>query len=60
MKRIDTTPRLFSPEEAERLAAELGAGDPDWIYEADHDPKGTGRSRIKITDEDGAFVAFFT
>ena len=59
-KRIDTTPRLFSPEEAERLAAELAAGDPDWTYRADHDPKGTGFSRVEITDEDGVFVAHVT
>ena len=58
MKTLDTTPKLFSPDRAEVVAAEMGADDPDWTYAADHDPEGTGYSRVKITDEDGEFVAF--
>ena len=60
MKKIDTTPKLFAPVEAERVAADLAANDEDWSYEADHDPKGTGYSRVAIFDEDGEFVAFFS
>ena len=59
-KRIDTTPKLFRPEEAESVAAEMGADDPEWTYRAKHDPKGTGFSLVEITDEDGAFVAYLT
>lgn len=56
---LNTTPSLFTPEKAEAIAAEMTAGDDDgWGYAADHDPKGTGFSRVKITDEDGAFVAY--
>ena len=57
-KRLDTTPRLFPPEKAEALAHEMGADDPDWTYTVDHDPKGTGYSRISVADEDGEFIAF--
>ena len=57
MKLIDTTHKLFSPERAEELAAELKAGDPDWNYRAVHDPKGTGDSFIEVSDEDGEFVS---
>ena len=58
MKRMDTTPRLFTPEKAEALAGQMSLDEPDWTYEADHDPAGTGYSRIRVTDEDGEFVAF--
>ena len=57
-KTLDTTPALYTPEKAEAIASEMGASDPDWTYEADHDPKGTGYSRVRISDEDGEFVAF--
>ena len=60
MKRIDTTPKLFTPEKAITVAAEMGAKDEDWTYAPDHDPKGTGYSRVIIHDEDGEFVAFLT
>ncbi len=55
---LDTTPTLFTPEKAVEIAHDLGTDDPEWTYAADHDPKGTGYSRIRITDEDGKFVAF--
>ncbi len=58
MMTINTTSKLYAPEKAIGLAAEMAAGDPDWTYEADHDPKGTGYSRIIMRDEDGEFVAF--
>jgi hypothetical protein len=56
MKLIDTTEKLMKPEEANRVAAEMNASDPDWKYTAVHDPKGTGYSFVKIEDEDGNFV----
>lgn len=52
---INHTEKLFAPEVAERVAAEMNADD-DWTYEAVHDPKGTGYSFIRIFDEDGEFV----
>lgn len=58
IKKLDTTPSLFDPAKAEALAAEAQAGDPDWTYEADHDPKGTGYSRVRILDEDGELVGY--
>lgn len=60
LKMIDATPKLFAPAEAEAVAAEMSATDEDWAYEADHDPKGTGYSRVKVFDEDGEFVAFLS
>lgn len=44
---------LMSPDAAEKLAAELNADDDDFSYVAVHDPKGKGRSFIRILDEDG-------
>jgi hypothetical protein len=55
MKLIDTTHTLYTPEEAERIAAEMNATD-DWAYTVRHDPKGTGYSFIEIIDEDGEYV----
>ena len=49
--------KLMTPEKAERLAAELRAGDEDWSYVVKHCPKGTGFSFIEIYDEDGEFVS---
>ena len=57
-KKIDTTPKLFTPEAAEALAEAMGAADLEWSYAADHDPAGTGFSRVVIHDEEGEFVAF--
>ncbi len=55
--KLDTTERLFKPAEAERVAAEMQAGDEDgWKYVVKHDPKGIGLSFIEIYDEDGEFV----
>ncbi len=34
MTKIDTTPKLFSREDAESVAAAYQAGDPDWTYRA--------------------------
>jgi len=47
---------LFAPAEADRIAAAMGAEDPDWQYVAMHDPKGTGRSFVEIRDDDGHVV----
>ena len=61
MKLLDSTPTLYSKERAEEIARVLnGSCDDDWTYEADHDPKGTGYSKVKIFDEDGEFVGFMT
>lgn len=57
MKKLDTNEQHFFPEEAERVAKEMKASDPDWDYVVCHDPKGTGQSFIKIYDEDGEFVS---
>ena len=56
MKTLDTTYKLYTPEEAERVASEMNASD-DWTYKPIHCPKGTGLSFIEIYDEDGEFVA---
>jgi hypothetical protein len=54
---INNTPhRLFSPAEAENVAAMMKASDADWDYVAKHDPKGTGLSFVEIYDEDHEFV----
>ena len=59
MLKMDTTPTLYSPEKAESIAAEMTEYEEDgWTYEADHDPKGTGYSRVKVYDEDAEFVGF--
>ena len=58
MLTLNTTPKLYNPNEAEAIAAEMNDGDDDWTYEVDHDPKGTGYSRIIVKDEDGEFVAY--
>ena len=55
MKLIDTTHTLYTPEEAEAIAAEMNATD-DWTYTVNHDPKGTGYSFIEVTDEDGKYI----
>jgi hypothetical protein len=61
MKKLDTTPALFTPENAEAIARMMTETDDEgWTYEADHDPKGTGYSRVKILDEDGEFVSFWS
>ena len=59
MKTLDTTTHTFAPEDVDRVAAELKAGDPDWDYIVRHDPKGTGRSLIDIFDEDGELVGTY-
>lgn len=51
-------PKLYEPKKAEEIAAAMQAGDPDWIYTAKHDPKGTGYSLIEIRDEEGEFIAY--
>lgn len=59
MKMIDTTPKLYNPEEAERIAAEMAEMEEGgWTYTAKHDPKGAGYGLIEIRDEDGEFVAY--
>ena len=55
--RIDKEPhKLFSPDEAKRVASELQTGDPDWTYSVVHDPTGKGYSYIEIYDSDSVFV----
>ena len=56
MKVLDTTHKCFSPDKAEKIAKEMQANDPDWIYKVKHDPKGTGYSIIEVYDENGEFV----
>ncbi len=56
MKRIDTTEHLYSPAQAEAIADEMRAADPDWSYTAKHDPKGTGYSFIEVYDDEGVFI----
>ena len=56
MKLIDTTPTMYTKEDAELTAEVMNATD-DWTYLAVHDPKGTGLSFIEIYDEDGGFIA---
>lgn len=34
MRKIGTTPKLYNREDAERVAADYQAGDPDWTYRA--------------------------
>ena len=55
MKIRDPNHRLFSPQKAMALAAEMNATD-DWEYRVVHDPQGTGYSFIEIYDEFGEFV----
>ena len=57
---MNTINRLFEKEEAQRIVDELNS-DPedDWTYDAVHDPKGTGYSRIEVYNENGEFVATF-
>lgn len=63
-KKIDTTPKFFSHERADEIAAEMTAFEADesdgWVYTADHGPEGTRFARVKIVDEDGEFVAYVT
>ena len=56
MKKLDTTEKLFTKEQAIKVAAELQAGDPDWKYVPVHDPSGKGFSYIEIRDENNEFV----
>ena len=55
MKTLDTTPKLFAPDKAEAVAAEMTAGDEDWTYKARH---GNGPySLVDCFDEVGMLVA---
>lgn len=56
---LDTTYKLYSPAEADRIVAEMLVADPEWTYVACHDPKGTGYSFIEIYDEEGEYVSRF-
>lgn len=56
MKKLDTTPMLFNPEDAEERAEKLRDGDPDWEFRVEHDQEGQGLSRIAVYDEEGEFV----
>lgn len=50
--------KLFSRSDADRIAAEMQAGDGDgWIYTAIHAPTETGLSFIEVHEADGSFVA---
>jgi hypothetical protein len=57
MKQLDTTEKLYHPEEAEAIAQAMRKLDPEWSYVVVHDPKGTSYSYIDVYDEDGEFVA---
>ncbi len=53
---LSNTPTLLDPSRAVELADDLNTeadrtGDA-WRYEADHDPKGTGFSRVAVYDDD--------
>ena len=53
---ISSTPTLMQPSSAVELADTLNTeadrtGDA-WHYEADHDPNGTGFSRVAVYDDD--------
>ena len=59
LKKIDTTATYITPENAEKVIADLSAGDDDWTYAVNADPSGKSRwVRVEVTDEDGEFVAF--
>jgi hypothetical protein len=54
---LNNPARLYTPEKAEALAAEMQAGDDSgWTFKAKHSPTGKGWSLIEIFDEDGEFV----
>jgi len=59
MKLLDTTGRLFSKEDANKIAKTLNDQDDLWGYAAKHDPKKTGYSFVEITDENGEFVGIW-
>lgn len=50
--------RLFSPQEAEAVAATLQADENDWTYVVKHDPKGTGRSFIEVREDDDYIIGY--
>jgi len=58
--RIDTASKLYSPALAERMIADLNAGDDDWTYSIVEVGNDKGFVRIDIHDEDGDFVASCT
>lgn len=47
---------LYEPKEAETMAVELQMDDPEWVYNAVHDPAGLGWSFVEVYDEDGEFL----
>jgi len=53
---LDRTEKLFTPEAAEKAAADMQRGDEDWTYVVRHCPKGTGYSFIEIWDECGEMI----
>lgn len=58
MSTINSDYGLYSPEDAEIVAAQLQAFDEEgWTYKVCHDPACTGQSYIEAYDEDGLFVA---
>ncbi len=51
---INITEQLFAPAKAEEVAKMMNSDiDDDFSYVVVHDPKGTGRSFIRVIDEDG-------
>jgi len=58
--KIDTTPRLMTAPEADRVSREMAKFDPDWKYVVEPPPNGEGYCRVKVLDEDGEFVAYLT
>lgn len=59
MKRLTTVATVFAPGKVEAAIKALKADDPDWDYRADFDPKGTGKARIGVYDEDGEFIEWW-
>ena len=54
---INIQESLFIPAKAVEVAAMMNADiDDDFSYVVVHDPKGTGRSFIKVIDEDGFYI----
>jgi hypothetical protein len=48
---------LFTPEKAEEVAVMLNNDiDDDFTYKVIHDPKGTGKSFIRVYDDEGFYV----
>ena len=56
MKILDTPQRFYLAAQAQQMAAELQAGDPDWTFTV-VTSSASGWSWIVVTDEAGEIVA---